>query len=83
MQQFYWGQIMKITGIVVMIIGVVALLFFGVMSFQPESTPSPGSMRQVMPVPLVIGLAAIIGGALILRYAGRGYVVLPKSTPAS
>ena len=63
---------MKITGIAIMIIGLASLLFSGVMATQADPTGGTHA-AQDLTMPLVVGCLAVLAGALLVAFGGRGY----------
>jgi hypothetical protein len=72
---------MKLTGIVVIALGLCGLMFGLTMGMQPSALPHSAetpAQTANLPIPVMMGLAAVVIGALILAFGGRGYFVSPR-----
>lgn len=68
---------MKIAAIVLIVIGVIALAYGGISYTREEKVLDIGPLeataetRETLPLPPIIGVAAIAGGIVMLVVAGR------------
>jgi uncharacterized membrane protein YGL010W len=63
---------MRVTGIIVAAIGIVILMFTGVMAMSSQTAAAGGADLLW---PTAVGVVAVICGGLILAFGGRGYFV--------
>ena len=68
---------MKIAGIVLIVVGVIALAYGGISYTREKKVLDIGPLeattkeRKTIPLPPVVGIAAIAGGVAILMVSGR------------
>ncbi len=68
---------MKIAAIVLIIIGVIALAYGGISYTREKKVLDLGPLeattktRETIPLPPVLGVAAIVGGVVLLVVSGR------------
>jgi drug/metabolite transporter (DMT)-like permease len=68
---------MTIAGVVLVVLGVVALVYQGVTYTSHETVLDIGPLhatadrQRTLPLPPVLGIAAVIGGAVLLVAGGR------------
>jgi len=69
---------MKLTGIIVGLVGVVILGFTGLMAMQSDDRTANGTSivrnaERDRAWPMVIGVGALVAGGLMIAVGGRGY----------
>ena len=68
---------MKIAAIVLIVIGVIALAYGGISYTREKKVLDLGPLeattktRETIPLPPVLGVAAIVGGVILLVVSGR------------
>jgi hypothetical protein len=68
---------MKIAGIVLIVLGVIALAYGGISYTREEKVLDIGPIeataerRETIPLPPILGAAAIVGGIVMLVMSGR------------
>jgi hypothetical protein len=68
---------MKLTGIVLIVLGVIALAYGGISYTREEEILDIGPIeataerRETIPLPPVLGGIALVGGIVLLVYGGR------------
>jgi hypothetical protein len=68
---------MKLTGIVLIVLGVIALAYGGISYTREEEILDIGPVeataerRETIPLPPVLGGIALVGGIVLLVYGGR------------
>jgi hypothetical protein len=68
---------MKILGVVLIVLGIVALAYQGITYTTSEKVVDLGPLKveakkeRTLPLPPVVGAAAVIGGVLLLAFSRR------------
>jgi hypothetical protein len=68
---------MKLTGILLIILGVLALAYQGITYTKKEQALKVGSLevtteeKKTIPLPPIVGVVALVGGALLLLAGSR------------
>ena len=68
---------MKLMGVVLIVIGVIALAYGGISYTRKEKVLDIGPIeataekRETVPLPPVLGAVALVGGVVLLIYGGR------------
>jgi hypothetical protein len=68
---------MKLMGVVLIVIGVIALAYGGISYTRREKVLDIGPIeataekRETVPLPPVLGAVALVGGVVLLIYGGR------------
>jgi uncharacterized membrane protein YidH (DUF202 family) len=73
----HWERAMKIVGIVLIALGVIALAYGGISYTREKKVLDIGPIQatqkthETIPLPPVLGVVAIVGGVVLLATAGR------------
>jgi uncharacterized membrane protein HdeD (DUF308 family) len=68
---------MKILGVILIVLGIVALAYQGITYTTSEKVVDLGPLKveatkeRTIPLPPIVGAAAVIGGVLLLAFSAR------------